>query len=364
MAIVAKEYWYPWYPEKFANRTLHLGLAEEGAYRRLIDCYMLRGEPLPDDDRALCRLLGCSMDEWCEVREAVYAFFERVDGRLHHDKCDQMLSEQNRRGSKRSKAAQVAAKARWKNKKSGNARSNAKGMPDASSKHTSSNHKAMRGDATGQDRIGHKKENTPPPSNSEAAREAGGSLENDVEPIPFDAEPQPQPPPGSAARTQPKQQIADRFLELRTHFWPNESGLPAPTLTLETEAQQFLDRGGVIETILETLQRGIERKIEIGEGPPQSLKAFHKSIGDAIAKRANGGRSPQQIYEETYKPRYSGFLTAEQWAVRISEKPPDEREAALAGIPDQAKRAEVARLLPRYLPGDEVIGEIPEALKR
>ena len=84
MSSINEDYWYKWYPTHFHRDTLHLNLAEDGAYRRLIDQYMLSGRPLPNDDLSLCRLLGSSMNEWRVVAPKVRAMFkERNDG-LHY----------------------------------------------------------------------------------------------------------------------------------------------------------------------------------------------------------------------------------------------------------------------------------------
>ena len=42
--------WFPWYPERYKNKTLHLTVEQGGIYRRLIDHYMETRQPLPDND--------------------------------------------------------------------------------------------------------------------------------------------------------------------------------------------------------------------------------------------------------------------------------------------------------------------------
>ena len=101
--------WYPWYPEDFRHDTLHLSLAEDGAYRRLIDEYMIRRGPLPDDDCVLGRLLGVGRDEWVLIAPAVRKFFRIRDGKLHHKRCDAELLAQDRRFERFSKRGKKAA---------------------------------------------------------------------------------------------------------------------------------------------------------------------------------------------------------------------------------------------------------------
>ena len=109
--------WYPWYYDDFRRDTLHLSLAEDGAYRRMIDEYMRNQGPIPDDDRVIARLLGISHEEWSTVAKTVRSFFRSADGKLHHKRCDIEIAEQSQRITSVSKQRKTAAKARWKNKK-------------------------------------------------------------------------------------------------------------------------------------------------------------------------------------------------------------------------------------------------------
>jgi uncharacterized protein YdaU (DUF1376 family) len=105
--------WYPWFIKDFRRDTLHLSLAEEGAYRRLIDQYMEQREALIDDDAALARLLGVGLEEWRAVAGKVRPFFRIKDGKLSHKRCDCELRAQDQRISRNSKRGQKAAFARW-----------------------------------------------------------------------------------------------------------------------------------------------------------------------------------------------------------------------------------------------------------
>lgn len=103
--------WYPWYINDFRRDTLHLSLAEDGAYRRLIDEYMSLRAPLPDDDRTLARIVGADLSEWLSVSEKVRSFFRVREGKLHHKRCDQELRAQDiktKRFSERGKKAAFA----------------------------------------------------------------------------------------------------------------------------------------------------------------------------------------------------------------------------------------------------------------
>ncbi len=105
--------WYPWYIRDFRRDTLHLSLAEEGAYRRLIDQYMEQRGPLIDDDASLARLAGVGLDEWLMVAPKVRGFFQPKDGKLHHKRCKQELDAQNERFKRHSERGKKAAFAKY-----------------------------------------------------------------------------------------------------------------------------------------------------------------------------------------------------------------------------------------------------------
>jgi uncharacterized protein YdaU (DUF1376 family) len=125
MAPVRNLHWYPWHIDDYAHDTRHLTLAEHGAYRLLIDCYMLQREPVPDNDRALARIVGVGLDEWLTVATNVRAFFRVRDGLLIHKRCEQELRAQELKVRKRSERAKKGAFGRYSKFKGLNSISNA-----------------------------------------------------------------------------------------------------------------------------------------------------------------------------------------------------------------------------------------------
>jgi uncharacterized protein YdaU (DUF1376 family) len=105
--------WYPWYPLDFRRKTYRLSLAADGAYRRLIDEYMLNRSGLPNDDRALARVLGVSIEEWMEVAGDVRPFFEVSGPNLFHKRCDQEIRVQDARSERFSERGKKAAFAKY-----------------------------------------------------------------------------------------------------------------------------------------------------------------------------------------------------------------------------------------------------------
>lgn len=106
--------WFPWYPADYKRDTYRLTLAEDGAYRRLIDEYMVNRGPLPDDDAALARIIGVTSETWLAIAPAVRTFFHsNPQGELTHKRCDQELRRQAVVFERNSARGQKAAYKRW-----------------------------------------------------------------------------------------------------------------------------------------------------------------------------------------------------------------------------------------------------------
>lgn len=146
--------WYPFYPRKFRTATLHLTLAQDGAYRRLIDEYMLIQGALPDDDAKLARIIGVDISEWMGVSEVVRAFFKPHSGKLIQKTCEEELHAQAMRTHSRRIKAKASADVRWKNH-----REMKQILANALPPHSERNADAMRIDATRQSKD--KKEEEP-----------------------------------------------------------------------------------------------------------------------------------------------------------------------------------------------------------
>jgi uncharacterized protein YdaU (DUF1376 family) len=124
--------WYPFYPALYEADTMHLTLAEDGAYRRLIDWYMQKRRPLPDNDQALAAITRVGLDEWLAVAEKVRAFFKRRDGLLYQKRCDAELDRQDGFAKRHSEISKKGAAARWNKNNDLDAGGNAGAIPGAS----------------------------------------------------------------------------------------------------------------------------------------------------------------------------------------------------------------------------------------
>lgn len=83
--------WYPKSPTDYRNDTWRLSLAAHGAYNLLLDHYYLYEAPLPIDDRALASIVGCSLEDWQNVRDEVVPLFKKRNALLTHTRCEAEL---------------------------------------------------------------------------------------------------------------------------------------------------------------------------------------------------------------------------------------------------------------------------------
>jgi uncharacterized protein YdaU (DUF1376 family) len=119
--------WYPFYPLHYRKDTHHFTLAEHGAYRKLLDEYMMQGGPLPADAKALAHICGCSAEDWEAVAVSVVAKFKNRDGKLFHKRCEDELMVQQRLATARHASGVRAARKRW-NKQENECAGNAQAM--------------------------------------------------------------------------------------------------------------------------------------------------------------------------------------------------------------------------------------------
>ena len=109
--------YYPFHIGDYASATRHLSWLEDAAYRRLLDVYYVKEEPLPLDIRQVYRLVVASTNEQRKAVDVVLGeFFELTDDGYRHSRCD---AEIHAITEKRNKASQ-SAQSRWGNAKANN----------------------------------------------------------------------------------------------------------------------------------------------------------------------------------------------------------------------------------------------------
>lgn len=111
--------WYPWFPRDFqADEHVQLmDLAEEGAYRRLLDHQWLHGS-IPADPALLCRLVNAPEQRWGTMWVALGPCFHPVEGdpsRLANRKLERIRGEQLAKRAKRQAAGSEGGKQKASN---------------------------------------------------------------------------------------------------------------------------------------------------------------------------------------------------------------------------------------------------------
>jgi uncharacterized protein YdaU (DUF1376 family) len=104
--------WYPFFVTDYRRDTYHLSLEEDGAYRRLIDEYMITRQPLPNDEAALARIVGIPKTEWTRLAVKVRRFFRIRNDKLWHKRCELELRAQNARHNRQREKAQKGGMAK------------------------------------------------------------------------------------------------------------------------------------------------------------------------------------------------------------------------------------------------------------
>lgn len=78
----------PWFPESFIAATRGWSFTERAIYRELLDAQWIQGS-LPNDEKELIRLAGCSRKEWAASWPRVRSKFDLVDGVLKNARLEE-----------------------------------------------------------------------------------------------------------------------------------------------------------------------------------------------------------------------------------------------------------------------------------
>jgi uncharacterized protein YdaU (DUF1376 family) len=83
-----------WWIDRWRKSTAYtdMTLAEQGAYRNLLDELWLRGGVLPSDERILAKISGDAL-EWPKVRKRVMEHFELKDDGYHNQTHDEVMAK-------------------------------------------------------------------------------------------------------------------------------------------------------------------------------------------------------------------------------------------------------------------------------
>lgn len=100
------------FPADYLADTVFLSLAEHGAYTLLILNYWQKGEPLPNNDEKLSRIIRVTLKEWLKVKPAVSAFFDIDQDVWRHKRIDADLMRVRGQIEQKSKAGKASALSR------------------------------------------------------------------------------------------------------------------------------------------------------------------------------------------------------------------------------------------------------------
>ena len=246
--------WFPWYAVKYRRKTRHLSDDEDLAYRRLIDEYMISREALPDNDRALAKIVGYPEEQWAACSANVRAYFNMQDGFLHHDFCDGELSKQKRGRKELSARGKRGAEKRW-SKQRGNSDSHGTGQPTAVTPAMPEPLPSHSGGySRGQDSRGEEKEAAAAISSSVSAR-AGSDAASEIIAV-FDAE--------------------------RIAAFGQNHGRPWPNATDHVRAEAFLRDGATAEFCRPVFRAVFQRQKAQNARPADNLAYMAKPIADAL----------------------------------------------------------------------------------
>lgn len=97
------------FPADYLADTVFLSLSEHGAYTLLILNYWQKGEPLPNDDDKLSRIIRVTPKEWLKVKPAVSSFFDIDQDVWRHNRIDADLARVRGHIEQKSRAGKASA---------------------------------------------------------------------------------------------------------------------------------------------------------------------------------------------------------------------------------------------------------------
>lgn len=93
--------YYRFHIGDYVSATAHLSWDEDAAYRRLLDHYYSKEQPIPADIKQVCRIVRATTKGQRQAVTAVLGeFFDLRDDGWHQDRCDKEIAEyQDRKAS-------------------------------------------------------------------------------------------------------------------------------------------------------------------------------------------------------------------------------------------------------------------------
>ena len=103
--------YYPFHVGDYAAHTAHLEPMEDLAYRRMLDAYYLREEPLPAEPADVARLIRMRQN-MAEVEAVLREFFTLSSDGWRHSRCDEEIERMQDKQAKARASATASVNAR------------------------------------------------------------------------------------------------------------------------------------------------------------------------------------------------------------------------------------------------------------
>jgi len=141
--------WYAFYPKDYEQKTAHLTIMQDGAYRRLLDRYYMSGQPLPANAGLLHRVCRAfDAEERAAIDFVLGEFFTLTE----HGYVQDRVEEELRKAEDLSETRRNAANSRYAN-------AGTKAPANAEQKHTQSQSQSQESPSlrSGDDQLGRRK---------------------------------------------------------------------------------------------------------------------------------------------------------------------------------------------------------------
>lgn len=343
---MSKRPWYKRYPADFIAATLEMSLEEKGAYSIVLDLMYDKGGRIPDDSAWIARVCGCSTRRWNQIRDRL------IEAGKIEERGDWLTNKRVKNELKLSEQEyeELSAAGRKGAEKTNEKRAESREINDITEKRltagpvdaenddpavylgkneqksakTSRDKIEKNGGKNGEKTV-EKKTTLPKNNNIDKNRPNGGPPKNERQRARDTRNHIPESPytPLSPEHDAQVRAVVDGFLNWREEYWPNWPNLPAPTMTLETQARSYLTEGADAQTIIAAVTKRMKAMAEAGEPAPTNLGFVRLSVQSAAAK-ANAQEPPRQSYAETERAtrraRLKSLIEHEVWKDEWGDK--------------------------------------------
>lgn len=264
----------PLFCDAYLADTMHLSLEEHGAYLKLLMItWRNNGQPLPDDDARIARMLGIPVSRWTKyLRPVIVPFFDVSSGFLRQKRLEKEWNY----------CAAVSAR---------NSANGKRGGRPKSLKNTDMEEAAASAPVTPEESRGEAPRPRPRPSQAPAAESAPDAGDDGT---------------GSGnAAADADAVIGGLDAAIHRHFGPSRSRkAPHPTdrsaarRALSIGAEAGLPAAETARIVADVCEAKCRKSVVSGRAPPNTLKLFAEEIEAAIrdagrAARRDAGRRPE-----------------------------------------------------------------------